>query len=92
MLMFFLSLMRRVYAKFLSLLAKYQLSQFAEHGEHVYIGHHCDFIPSHIHVGSYVSIGDHASFIASIAHIRIGNYVLFGPHVTIRGGIIVWTL
>lgn len=33
-----------------------------------------------------MSIGNRASFIASIANIYIGNYVMFGPNVTIRGG------
>ena len=50
------------------------------------MGQYCDFIPSHIHCGHHVHIGPHASFIASIAHIYIGNYIMFGPNVTIRGG------
>lgn len=63
-----------------------QIAHFAEHGEYVNVGYGCDFIPSHIHCGHHVSIGPHASFIASKAHIFIGNYVMFGPNVTIRGG------
>ena len=69
-----------------SMIARGQRSKFAECGNNVYVGHYGDFIPSHIHCGSNVYIGAHASFIASIAHIYIGNYVMFGPHVTIRGG------
>ena len=76
----------KCYEKVLSLRAQYQLSQFAEHGDHVSVGTGCDFISSHIHCGHHVHIGPHASFIASIAHIYIGNYVMFGPSVTIRGG------
>ena len=76
----------KCYEKALFLRAKYQLSQFAEHGDYVSVGTGCDFIPSHIHCGHHVHIGPHASFIASIAHIYIGNYVMFGPSVTIRGG------
>ena len=76
----------RLYEKILSARAKYQLGQFAEHGDHVSVGYGGDFIPSHIHCGHHVHIGPHASFIASIAHIYIGNYVTFGPFVTIRGG------
>ena len=45
-----------------------------------------DFIYSHVSLGNDIYIGDHASFIASVANIYIGNHVLFGPHVTIRGG------
>lgn len=33
-----------------------------------------------------MQIGEHASFIATIAKIYIGNNVMFGPYVTIRGG------
>lgn len=69
-----------------ALIARGQKRSFAECGERVYIGYSCDFIPSHIHCGHHVHIGSHASFIASIAHIYIGNYVMFGPNVTIRGG------
>lgn len=76
----------KCYDKILRIRAKYQLSQFAEHGDHVSVGTGGDFISSHIHCGHHVHIGPHASFMASIAHIRIGNYVTFGPSVTIRGG------
>lgn len=76
----------KCYDKVLRIRANYQLGQFAEHGEKVSVGVGCDFIPSHIHCGHHVHIGPHASFIASIAHIYIGNYVVFGPSVTIRGG------
>lgn len=69
-----------------SLIARGQKRCFAECGDKVYVGHYCDLIPSHIHCGHHIQIGSHASFIASIAHIYIGNYVMFGPNVTIRGG------
>jgi acetyltransferase-like isoleucine patch superfamily enzyme len=63
-----------------------QQKMLAECGRDVYIGRSCDFIYDHVHVGHHVFIGERASFIASIAHIFIGNYVMFGPNVTIRGG------
>jgi maltose O-acetyltransferase len=63
-----------------------QKKQFNSCGKNVYVGHDCEFIPSHIHIGNHVLIGDRASFIASISHIYIGNYVMIGPNVTIRGG------
>lgn len=69
-----------------SLRAYLQKKLFADCGYNVSVSHNCDFIPSHIHVGNNVYIGDRASFIASIAHIYIGNNVMFGPNVTIRGG------
>lgn len=45
------------------------------------------FIYGNISIGDDVHIGERASFKAYIAKIRIGNKVLFGPNVTIRGGI-----
>lgn len=63
-----------------------QKSLFAECGAHVVIGRNCTFTHSHIHVGSHVHIGERASFIAAISHIYIGDNVMFGPSVTIRGG------
>ena len=39
-----------------------------------------------ISVGDHVSIGYHADFIATRSKIIIGNHVIFGPHVSIRGG------
>lgn len=79
-------LINYLYIKVLSARSRYQLSQFAERGQHVSLDIGGDFTPSHIHCGHHVYIGPHASFMASIAHIYIGNYVTFGPSVTIRGG------
>lgn len=45
-----------------------------------------DFIYKNVSIGNDVFIGSGASFIAAISHIYIGNKVLFGPNVTIRGG------
>lgn len=45
-----------------------------------------DFYYKNIFLGNDVFIGKCASFIASISRIEIGNKVLFGPNVTIRGG------
>jgi len=45
-----------------------------------------DFIYRNISIGNHVFIGPGASFIAAISHIYIGDKVLFGPNVTIRGG------
>lgn len=82
----FKKILLRLYEYTLCARADLQLSQFAEHGNNVSVGKFCDFIPSHIHCGHHVSIGPHASFMASKAHIYIGNYIAFGPFVTIRGG------
>lgn len=67
-------------------LTPYYKSVFKKYGKKVRIGKHCDLYYSNIELGDNVYVGDHASFIASIATIHIGDHVMFGPHVTIRGG------
>ena len=44
------------------------------------------FSYKNIIVGNHVNIGYHADFVASRSKIKIGNQVVFGPHVSIRGG------
>ena len=46
-----------------------------------------DFVYENIEIGNDVQINERASFKCYIAHLHIGNKVLFGPNVTIRGGI-----
>ena len=64
----------------------YWKESFKKIGDKVFIGKKCTLTYSHIELGNNVFIGDYASFIASIAYIHIGNNVMFGPNVTIRGG------
>lgn len=45
-----------------------------------------DFIFENIEIGNDVQINQRASFLSYIAKIHIGNKVLFGPNVSIRGG------
>lgn len=45
-----------------------------------------DFYYQTISIGNDVFIGTGASFIATRSYIEIGNKVMFGPNVTIRGG------
>lgn len=44
------------------------------------------FTYSSMSVGNNVSIGYHADFVATKSKIIIGDHVMFGPHVSIRGG------
>ena len=44
------------------------------------------FQTNRVEIGNNVFIGEGASFIAAVATIHIGDHVMFGPHVTIRGG------
>lgn len=46
-----------------------------------------NFVYKNIEIGNDVQIGERASFMPFIAKLHIGNKVLFGPNVTIRGGI-----
>ena len=45
------------------------------------------FIYRNIEIGNDVNINERASFKLYISHLHIGNKVMFGPNVTIRGGI-----
>ncbi|MBM6545748.1 CatB-related O-acetyltransferase [Janibacter sp. YIM B02568] len=55
-------------------------------------GDHFNFDPdgtysyASIFVGSYVNLGSAPTLLATRSTIRIGNHVMFGPGVTIRGG------
>jgi len=61
--------------------------QFAECGENVtFYPTLSDIYYKHVFIGSDVYIGPGASFVAIISRIKIGNKVIFGPNVTIRGG------
>jgi acetyltransferase-like isoleucine patch superfamily enzyme len=55
-------------------------------GNNVTIGNNCIFIPSNLSIGSDVTISERCSFVASKSKIKIGNKVMFGPNVSIRGG------
>ena len=61
-------------------------SQFASCGRNVQIGRGCKFIHKNIEVGNNVILNDGTEIMASIAKVHIGDGVLFGPNVTIRGG------
>lgn len=83
---FFAKILLLINRKANAIIAKCHKSVFADCGTNVSVGYNCTFIHSNIHVGNNVHIGSNAHFIASISHIYIGNYVMFGPNVTIRGG------
>lgn len=55
-------------------------------GKNVRIGGNCKMIPDHISMGDNVSIGEGSWLMASLSHIYIGNNVVTGPQITIRGG------
>ena len=44
------------------------------------------FLYENMYVGNNVHIGYHADFVASRSRIIINDHVVFGPHVSIRGG------
>ena len=56
-------------------------------GKNVHIGTKSSLIYRNISVGNDVSIGEYATFICYKAEIKIGDHVMFGPHVfMITGG------
>lgn len=59
---------------------------FALHGRHFRFDPDGEYTFANIYAGDDVSLGDRPMLIASKAAIRIGNKVIFGPEVTIRGG------
>lgn len=81
----FLSFLYRVLDRFIMLFMR---ARFAKCGKNVKLKPlSSDFVYKNIEIGDNVRIGERASFQTWIAKLRIGNKVLFGPNVTIRGGI-----
>lgn len=65
-----------------------QKSRFKECGENViFYPLSSDFIYKNISIGNDVNINERASFKLYISNLHIGNKVMFGPNVTIRGGV-----
>ena len=63
-------------------------SQFSKCGKNVvFFPLNSSFRYENIEIGNDVQINERASFLLYIAMLHIGNKVLFGPNVTIRGGI-----
>lgn len=55
-------------------------------GESAYFGHDLYMTWKNLNFGHHVYVGDRCSFILAKAKLYVGNYVMFGPFVTIRGG------
>ncbi|WP_287895665.1 acyltransferase [Dehalobacter sp.] len=66
--------------------APIQKAMLVSCGNKVYIGKYSEMTYHHVTIGNKVYIGAYASFMCANARIRIGNCVMFGPHVTIRTG------
>lgn len=59
---------------------------FKKCGEDVHIGKKGTFYGDRIHFGSHISVSEGACMVATKSDIYVGNYVMFGPNVMIRGG------
>ncbi len=59
---------------------------FKKHGRNFIFDSFSHFSYKNIEVGNDVFIGSGARFSATISYIKIGNKVMFGPDVSIRGG------
>lgn len=80
-----------IYRFYCKMLRIRNVMKFASCGKNlVFNPENSDFIYSHIFIGEDVHIGPRACFMSSIANIYIGNKVVFGPNVTIRGGEIIF--
>lgn len=79
-----LHLLKRAYNK---IYIPYFKKQMISCGENVYFSP-CNSVITYktLKVGNNVSIGYHADFVATKSRIIIGDHVVFGPHVSIRGG------
>lgn len=62
------------------------VGRFGARGEHFSFDPDGTYSYESIFVGHHVNLGTGAVLLATRATIRIGNHVLFGPSVTIRGG------
>ena len=60
---------------------------FGSHGRNFKFDPDGSYSHSSIHVGDDVSLGWRPTLMAALSEIRIGNKVMFGPHVTIIGGV-----
>lgn len=78
-----LSLSRRLLRRVLEFIYR---PLFGSHGDNFRFDPYGEYTFSHIFVGNDVSLGLRPRLIASRSTIRIGNKVMFGPEVTIRGG------
>lgn len=78
------SLFERVYNKLYIPICK---KRMANCGKEVYFSpYNSVFTYESMSVGNYVHIAYHADFVATRSRIIIGDHVVFGPHVCIRGG------
>lgn len=81
---FFSCILRGFYNYFVMPFKKAMLKKC---GKNVLIGRGCDLTYKNISVGNDVSIGKNAMFMCTRAEIKIGDHVMFGPHVfMITGG------
>lgn len=77
--LFLMTIVRRIKMIFLRPL-------FGKYGKSFWFDPAGDYSYSNIYVGDYVSLGFNASIVASRSKVVIGNKVMFGPEVMIRGG------
>lgn len=59
---------------------------FGSHGDDFWFDPDGVYSYASIYVGDHVNLGVRPTLLATRAQIRIGNHVMFGPGVTIRGG------
>lgn len=79
-----LNLFKRIYNKIYIPIYKKRMGAC---GEYVYFSPFNSVLDyQNLYIGNHVSIGYNADFVASRSKIIINDHVVFGPHVSIRGG------
>ena len=61
-------------------------TMFEKCGRNVFVGRYSSISYENVSIGNNSSIGQYACFMSSRAKIKIGNHVMFGPHVFIITG------
>jgi acetyltransferase-like isoleucine patch superfamily enzyme len=79
-------LIERCSGLFRSLLGRIHRHRFARFGHHFSFDPYGVYSYENISIGNHVNLGYRPILLASRSKICIGNYVMFGPEVTIRGG------
>lgn len=72
-------ILNRAFYKFI--IMPYKRACFKKCGKNVVVGKHCNITYKHVSVGDSVSINRNCEFMSTLAEIKIGDHVMFGPHV-----------
>lgn len=72
-------MLNRLIYKFI--IMPFKCASFKKCGKNVIVGKHCNITYKNVSVGNSVSINRNCEFMSTLAEIKIGDHVMFGPHV-----------